>query len=478
MKLHGLIRVIDDEEMQQVHLAALDVLERTGMILRGRYLLEALADAGCRVDFQSERVRFLPDLITNQIEKQRDRYTMVRSSLWYPFCDSLPRDDAAWPDRFTVDYGFATPCIYDYPEGRFRTPTVEDQALMIRLGDSLEPVRAVCAPLICGDVDTRVEIIESSRLLLLNTNKPGWVGTSDSREVKYLADLAHLATENLSDVDRTNMFHTRPPLFVHAYCTTSPLKLDTNPCMILQEALRYGFPVNFAPMPILGGTTPVTPAGSLVIATAELLGCLTAATLIAPDVYCYGTVITGEMDMKTTQVCYSVVNVEPAYLEAKCPGIQAAFMKTYRQMALASMVSASLPIGLLDNGSVFSPVQAMIDLDMNEAQYRLSRGLKIDDDTLSTDLINSMAFCEHEAYLQTEHTLKFFRSTVWDTKLFDRDYRRDEYLSSDDADERILRRADEQWRRLVSSHDQPHRDKVFLKELDRIVSSARVELLT
>ena len=38
-----------------------------------------------------------------------------------------------------------------------------------------------------------------------------------------------------------------------------------------------------------------------------------------------------------------VHNVEPGYVEAKTPGLQAAFMKTYRQMALGGMASMSLP---------------------------------------------------------------------------------------------------------------------------------------
>lgn len=497
--LKGLLRVIDDTQMEQVHTSALEVLQNTGMIIRGRFLLKALADAGCRVDFRRERAWFIPDLVERQIEAQRNRYRMVRSSLWYPFCREMPAEDVAWPDEFSVDYGFGTPSIYDYPKGRYRAPTQADQVDMIKLGDALEPVRAVCAPLICGDVDTEIEVIESSRLLLLHTDKPGWVGTSDSRQVKYLAEFANLAIEEHSEPERARIFSTAPPFFVHAYCTTSPLKLDTHPCMVLEEALKYRFPVNFAPMPILGGTTPITPAGSLVIAAAELLGCITAATLVDPEVFYYGTVISGEMDMRTTQVCYAtpaailtdaalhqlfrhryglVVNVEPAYLEAKCPGMQAAFMKTYRQTAFASTVSSSLPIGLLDNGSVFSPVQAMIDLDMNRALFKLGQGVEINDDTLCVDLIQEMAFCEREAYLQTEHTLNHFRSVIWDTALFDRTYRKEGNLTPREADEKILREADRQWRELVSSHRSPERDSLFRVELDRIIEAARKELLT
>jgi len=489
--LKGMLRVLDDQQMDRLHEGVLNVLATTGLHIRGDFLLRALADARCRVDFDAQRAWFKPDLVERQIAAQRDRYRMVRSSLWYPFCREMPPDSVSWPDSFTVDFGFATPTLYDLPTNTFRAATAADQREMIKLGNALDEVRAVCAPVIAGDVDPRIEIIESCRTLLLNTKKPGWVGTSSAREVKYLAEFSALAAPD--EAAR----RAQPPVFVHAYCTTSPLKLDTRSCEVLKAALAYKFPVNFAPMPILGGTTPVTPAGSVIVATAEILGCITAATLIDPDVFYYAASIAGEMDMKTTQICYCtpaailtdaalhqlfrtkygiVLNVEAGYLEAKQPGIQAAFMKTFRQMALGATVSSSLPIGLLDNGAVFSPAQAMLDLDANRAIYTFGRGIDVDDNTMCLDLINDLAFCEKTTYLESEHTLANFRDVIWDTEFFDRTYRAGA-AGDPDADRKILAAADQKWRDLVASEKDVEIDPAFAAEVNRIADAARKELL-
>jgi trimethylamine--corrinoid protein Co-methyltransferase len=490
--LKGILRALDAKQMETLHRGTLRVLEGTGLQIQGAFLLRALADAGCKVDFAARRAWFRPDLVERQIAAQHGRYKLVRSSLWYPFCRRLPDDDVAIPDEFVVDYGYTTPWIYDYPAGRYRKPTIQDQVDMIRLGNALPYVKAVSSPLICGEFDARMESIESARLLLRNTRKPGWTGTHCGKEVKYLAEMAALAVGG----DRERL-RSEPPLFVAAYCTTSPLKLDTRSCDVLEHALPYGFPVNFAPMPILGATAPITPAGAAIVALAEILGCLTATSLINPDVYYFSTSIAAEMDMRTTQVCFCtpaailtdvalhqmfrdryglVHNIEPGYVEAKTPGIQAAFMKTYRQMAFGCTASLPLSIGGLDNGAVFSPTQAMIDLEMNEPIFKFARGLEVDDDACAVDLIQELLFCQDRTYLETEHTAHRFRSLGWYPRLFDRTYCEHTQPAPVD-DSLLLRQADEAWRKLVAAEEPVEVDAVFSAELDRIVAAARKELL-
>lgn len=490
--LQGFLRVLDDEQIDRLHNGALRVLERTGLQIQGDFLLRALADAGCRVDFAAHRAWFRPDLVERQIAAQHARYKMVRSSLWYPFCQELPADGVAVPEQFTVDYGFTTPWIFDYPQRRYRKPTAQDQIEMIKLGNALECVAAINSPLICSEFDPRIETIESARLLLLHTAKPGWVGTSCGREVKYLAELASLVTGN-----DERLLRSGPPLFTAAYCTTSPLKLDTRSCDVLEESLKYRFPVNFATMPILGATTPMTPAGSAIVAAAEILGCMTATTLVDPDVFYFSTSISAEMDMRTTQVCFAtpaailtdaalhqlfrrkygmVHNVEPGYVEAKTPGLQAATLKVFRQMAFGSTVSLPLAIGALDSAAVFSPTQAMIDLEVNQGLHKFYRGVEVKDETMCLDTIEELEFCNRRTYLDAEHTVRHFREVGWPTQLLDRRYC-DHDAPVNVNDESILEKADMAWRKLVASQSPPEREPAFVKELDRIVAAAQKELL-
>ncbi len=223
------------------------------------------------------------------------------------------------------------------------------------------------------------------------------------------------------------------------------------------------------------------------MAAAEILGCLTATTLIKPEVFYFSTSIAAEMDMRTTQVCFAtpaailmdvalhqlfrdkyglVHNVEPAYVEAKVPGIQAAMLKVYRQMALGSTVSLPLAIGALDSAAAFSPTQAMIDLEMNEVLYNFYAGMEVNEETMCLDLISEMEFAQR-TYLETEHTARHFRREGWLPKLLDRRYC-DHESPAVVSDQTLLERADQAVCKLVAEQQPPDIDAGFARELDRI----------
>jgi trimethylamine--corrinoid protein Co-methyltransferase len=491
--LKGILKVLDKKEMDLLHGKILEILEETGLKISSKLLLNALSDAGCKVDFKEDRIWFKPELVEKQIGMQKDRYKIVRSSLTDPFCKRLPEDDVALPDDFRVDYGFNVVWMYDYPSGKYRVPTIKDQIDMIKLGNAIKEVKVVNIPFVCGDFDERIETIESAGLLLLNTKKPGVVEVNDGKQVKYLAELAYIAAENNEDIIRTD-----PSVMTYVYCTTSPLRIDRRSCSVLEESIKYKFPVCFAPMPILGGTTPITPAGSVAIAAAEILGGITATSLIDPDLYYFGCAITGEMDMKTTNIRFAtpasiltdvalhqlfrykygiVFNIDPAYVEAKSPGIQASLLKVFRQMALGSTVSLPLPIGVLDNASAHSPVQAMIDLEINKGIYAFTRGIEISDETINIDLIKKIGFGESENYLSSDQTLEYFKDILWDTELLDTTYRKNEFYRADEMDRELLERADRKWKELLSSYKDIRISSKYKKEVIKVIETARKDLL-
>ena len=119
----------------------------------------------------------------------------------------------------------------------------------------------------------------------------------------------------------------------------------------------------------------------------------------------------------------------------------------------------------------------MIDLDLSRAMFDFAQGIEVSDDALAVDLINEIEFGEKGTYLESEHTLKHFRDVQWDTRFFDRTYREEESLTPTEADERLLKQADEAWRELVAAQPPTEVEPSSAAELDRIVEGARRDLL-
>ena len=145
-------------------------------------------------------------------------------------------------------------------------------------------------------------------------------------------------------------------------------------------------------------------------------------------------------------------------------------------MAFGSTVSLPLAIGALDNAAVFSPTQAMLDLETNEALHKFYRGIDVTDETMCLDLIAEMGFGARRTYLDTEHTLRHFREVGWQPRLFDRRYC-DHTAIAILGDEKLLHDADRAWRKLVAAQPEAEPNPALVGELDRIVAAARNELL-
>ena len=490
--LKGVLRALDSDQMESLHCGALRVLEQTGLQIQGEFLLRALADAGCRVDFAARRAWFDPDLVERQVAAQRNRYKLVRSSLWYPFCRRLPEDDVAMPDEFIVDYGYTTPWFYDHPHRRYRKATIQDQVDMIALGNALPCVKAVSSPMICGEFDPRMESIESARLLLLNTRKPGWIGTSCGKEVKYLAEMAALAVggdraapAQRAAAVRGRLLHDLSTQARHALlrragrCASLRIPGEFRPhadpggdraddagrsghrgagrdprwsdrhqpdqsgrVLLLHEHRRRDGHAHHAGLLLHAGGDPHRRGPASDLPRALWPGAQHRAGLC------------GGQDAGDSSGVHEDVSSDG--------------LRLHRQPPLADRG--------LDNGAVFSPTQAMIDLEMNEAIYRFARGMEVDDDTCAVDLIHELEFCQDHTYLETEHTAHRYRRVGWYPRLFDRAYC-DHTQPAADEDEALLHQADEAWRKLVAAQEPLEVEPGFARELDRIVAAAHVELL-
>ena len=70
--------ILTDEQINQIHETSLAILERVGVHVPHAEMLGKFADAGARVDHDSQRVRIPPDIVNRSLEQAGKRFT----NLW------------------------------------------------------------------------------------------------------------------------------------------------------------------------------------------------------------------------------------------------------------------------------------------------------------------------------------------------------------------------------------------------------------
>lgn len=480
---YGLTRSLaTDEEIEKLHESALKVLARTGMRFPSKTLLGYLSDFGAEVDLDKEVARFPGAVIEKTI-------------------DLLRKDDgggdgadgdgpAQVPETFRVTWGSACPFYHDFENDQRRPATRDDTIAMIRLADAMPEVRSVPLALVNAQTAPEMEALEGVELLLANSSKPAATGVRSTEQLKYFVE-----------IDNALGHGADAPRFVQAgRCIVSPLNLGREAALYFEEMLRLGYDRCFwyGTMPLSGATGPATPAGTVCLTVAELLGCFALSKAINPVAQCSATVITGAMNMRSGTATYTSPEAVlqnaaiwqffkrrvPArvgfargnYTSAKQPGSQAAYEKTLSHMGAAMYANFFLKVGSLDGERLFSPVQAMIDLDFAEGVWRTFRGLEISDETLAVDEIARVGCLGADNYLRSEHTMEHFCDALWTPRLFDCGPWAD-YATESRREQELLEAASEAWRNRLAEWRAPEVDESALRAVRDVIASARNELL-
>jgi trimethylamine--corrinoid protein Co-methyltransferase len=183
--------------------------------------------------------------------------------------------------------------------------------------------------------------------------------------------------------------------------------------------------------PMAGGTSPVTLAGSLALADAEIISGILINQVLEPGRPCiYNAGFAHVFDMMTTLVLTG--SPENALLQAAGAEManfhglpsaawalsdsvmldsQASYEKLFTAlMHTLSKVNMVWGIGNLETSKTISPEAAVIDNQLAGDCRRFSAGLTVDDEHLAFDVIKAVAF--QGSFLETNHTLAHFQDEI------------------------------------------------------------------
>jgi len=476
----NLWELMSDDAVERIGAAATRLLTEHGARVEHEGVLERLGALGCTVDPASRRCRFTRALI--------DRVTRAAADNDEPPAFHGPRGWHPASARLT-SLGGSFPHFLDWPGGERRLATADDVIAMAKMGQMLDEIHVVGQSLTASDVDPRIEPIWNVVTNMAHTTKAVGPG-----EVLYPQNIKHLARLSELASGRAGANH----LIADCNFIISPLIFNRRAIECMIEKARFGIRCVIGSMPVAGMSSPVTVAGTAAVGLAELLGGWCIAHAIGPDIRVGGVMSSGALDMKTTIACfgspeamlqdiaviqccrrlYGVSSVGAAfvYVDATTPGIRAALEKfaTLASLPLTGQ-DPFFALGLLSAGQDYSPVQHMLECDMQAMYRRFMAGVEVSDETLAVETITDVMDRPGATFLDTDHTLEHYAAELWMPRWLERTpWRGTEIETKTEHD--MLERIDRYWKDAVAAYERPNIDESKLAAAEEILAAARQEM--
>ncbi len=442
----GRYRPLSAREVERVHEASLDILERIGIADPTPAWRTRVEAAGGWSDGDG-RLHFPRALVEEQVARAGRGFTVHGRD---------PRHDLDVSGaRVHFGGGSATVEILDATTNAFRETTLLDLYDITRLEDSLDAMHFVIRACIARDM-------EDAEALDLNTAYAIMAGTSKHFHTSFFQPQhldAAVAMFDLSLGGSGDGARWRKRPFAAAICTfvVPPLRFAQDACEVLDAAARQGMPALLISVGQAGATSPVTLAGTLAQGNAEELAGLTAMNLLAPGhplfmghwpfvadlrsgAFCGGS---GEMAVLAAAAAqmaryYDIPSsIGSGMSSSKQPDLQAGWEKGYLTSlpALAGANMLCQTTGILADIIACSEEAFLLDADLLGGVQRAVRGIEISDQTLALDTIAEVVagpghFLGHSqtlARMESEYAYPCLgdRSTIKDWELAGRPDLRD-----------------------------------------------------
>jgi trimethylamine--corrinoid protein Co-methyltransferase len=414
------LQILSADEVRRIHETSLDILHEVGCVYYSKRALDVLAEAGAEVDYETTVAKLPPEVVERALATLPRRFTLGGRTPDY----DLPLDGE---HAYITSDGCAT--FVREHDGTVRPSTKADVAAAARVVQGLDNISATSALVSAQDspVETRV-LHEFDACMRSSAKHDIVVSLKEDWEARSLIRMAEAVAGGARELDER-------PTFSVILCTVSPLHQERFGMDLAFTLAAAGIPMMLYPMPILGATAPVTPAGTAVVNNAEILGAITAIQLAWPGAKlihaggptalfmrtgAYFANVPEALLLRAVQGQMAAFYGMPAGLgwggtKGKEPGVQAAYENTLGLMLeLFAGADFLFGAGLLDSVTQMSLEELVVADEVFGMVSRLLQGVTVDREHLAVDLIAKMGF--RGDYLFDPHTRKHVRE-LWQARL-------------------------------------------------------------
>ncbi len=283
------INVMTGEQIQKIHNDALSILEKTGIQVDDSCARKLFEKAVGKPD-DDQRIRITKDLVQWAISAAPSKIS-IYDRLGKPAFEL--KGDGSQDAVFGI--GVTNLHYQDPVDNSIQTFSRHHMALAASLGNTLDNFDFLSTPGVIQDLSSDIADIYGVLEMMANTTKPIVMLISDGANFNPALDLCEHLHGDLAD----------HPFLVPYVNPITPLVLNSETTIKMEESIRRGLPVIFSNYGMSGATCPITPAGTLALLTAELLAGLVYSQLVKEGAPIILGSLPAAFDMKKAGSFYS-----------------------------------------------------------------------------------------------------------------------------------------------------------------------------
>jgi len=452
----GRYQPLTHSDEKQIHRTILDVLENIGMGDPIPVVKQRALERGCFMN-EHNRLCFPAALVEDIIASTpKDIQFLSRDA---------KNDLEIGGNRVHTYGGGEAVNMLDIGASTYRPSTLADIYDAARLTDRMDNIHAFSRLVVATEIEDQLSCdINTAYVSAAGTNKHTALTFADASHVQPTLEMLYMIAGG------KQKFHDRPFAHGGGCPVISPLRYGQDNSEVCVESIKFGAPVWVVVAPQAGATAPAALAGSVVQSVAEALAGLLMIDVVEPGF----PVIVGPWpfvsDLRTgafsggsgeeavvSAGAVQMINyyglpssVGAGMTDSKTPDYQAGYEKAL-SIVLAAQTgcnNVSECNGMLGSLMALSLESLVIDNDLLGAVLRTVRGIEVNEETLSYDVINQVVHGDGH-YLKTEQTLGLMRSGYEYPALADRSTA-EEWMAAGSPD--IRQQAGERVKSILSTH--------------------------
>ena len=471
------LNVLSDELIERILDEAFDILETTGMEIRGPAMRQRLVDAGLPQD-PAGRVLFPRDVVERAVAS-------APSSFLLHDRDGAVHADLGG-DRVHFVPGSSGLRVVDHRTGEARLANSTDFVEYVRLADGLKNI-AYLATAFSTNKDIEAQVSDAWRLhlCLLNSKKPVVSGAFTEHGVPRMVEMLQLFRRDRADL-------IARPMTIFTITATGNFRYSEDSCQNLIDCVEAGIPVEIVPVTLMGLIAPVTLVGATVFHAVDVLAGIVMTQVVRPGapVLFGGAPATFHMKIASSPMAaIEALHLDVAYVavakrlglptqsymalsDAKLLDAQAG-AETFGSALLAALAgvnSVSGP-GMLDFVLVFSLAKLVFDDEMCGQALHFVLAIEPLGDLPTAGLVAQLMSDQH--LIMATHTLEHWPSELYlPSPVVERDNRKNwTKAGALDAAQRATAEVD----RRLAAYRPLETDPAIVRELEAIIRAGLQE---